>query len=112
MTAKDTGVPKQWNDAHVGVRNKPHKGFLSFQSICIDAGHVSENAKLSSLIYLMYKRTLWYPYFSKPSDPNCFDSLFNFSLFASIPPELGYIKKMHFIHSNGYRNIYYIYLKD
>ena len=47
MAANDTGVPKHWNDVHptdVVVRNKPGKGFLLFQSICIDAGHVSENA--------------------------------------------------------------------
>ena len=50
MAANNIGIPKQWNDAHVGVRNKPQKGFLSFQSVCIDAGHVSENAKLSFLI--------------------------------------------------------------
>ena len=63
MAANNIGIPKQWNDAHVGVRNKPQKGFLSFQSICIDAGHVSENAKLSFLIWLMYKANIVIPLF-------------------------------------------------
>ena len=44
---------------------------------------------------------------AKPSDPNCFHSLFNFSLFACFPP--GRLHQENaFFHSNGYRNIHKI----
>ena len=47
------GVPKQWNGGHVAVPNQSCgrwtiffcKRFLLFQKICIDTGHVSENAQ-------------------------------------------------------------------
>ena len=44
------GVPKQWNGGHIGVPNQSSGSwtlfFLLFQSICINAGHVSENTLL------------------------------------------------------------------
>ena len=48
---RDIGVPKQWNDGHVGVPNQSCgswtpflcKRFLLCQYICIDAGPLSEN---------------------------------------------------------------------
>ena len=103
MAANDTGVPKHWNDAHttdVVVRNKPRKGFLLFQSICIDAGHVSENALYIVLNKANVQVNIVITFIlTKPSDPNS-SALIHFLilfLFAStVPPELGYIKKMHF----------------
>ena len=82
MAANDTGVPKHWNDVHptdVVVRNKPGKGFLLFQSICIDAGHVSENALYIVLNKANVQANIVITFIlTKPSDPKCFDSLFNF----------------------------------
>ena len=81
MAANVTGVPKHWNDAHttdVVVRNKPRKGFLLFQSICIDAGHVSENALYILLNKANVQVNIVITFIlTKPSDPKCFDSLFN-----------------------------------
>ena len=84
MAANDTGVPKHWNDAHptaVVVRNKPGKGFLLFQSICIDAGHVSENALYIVLNKANVQANIVITFIlTKPSDPKCIDSLFNFPI--------------------------------
>ena len=53
-------VPKQWNDAHVGVPNQSFgswtlffcKHFLLSQWICIDSGRVSNNA-----LFFLFKRS-------------------------------------------------------
>ena len=63
----------------VVVRNKPRKGFLLFQSLCIDAGHVSENALYILLNKANVQANIVITFIlTKPSDPKCFDSLFHF----------------------------------
>ena len=55
----------------VVVRNKPRKGFLLFQSICIDAGHVSENALYTLLNKANVQANIVITFIvTKPSDPN------------------------------------------
>ena len=84
----------------VVVRNKPRKGFLLFQSLCIDAGHVSENALYIVLNKANVQVNIVITFIlTKPSDPNS-SALIHFLIFflfaSTVPPELGYIKRMHF----------------
>ena len=54
------------------------KAFFLFQSICIDAGHVSENALYILLNKANVQVNIVITFIlTKPSDPKCFDSLFN-----------------------------------
>ena len=78
MAANDTGVPKQWNDAHVGVRIKTRKSFLLLKSIFYRCWSREWKRCILTLyippaIKRMYKRTFCYFFHvGAKAPPKCF----------------------------------------
>ena len=68
----------------VVVRNKPRKGFLLFQSICIDAGHVIENSLYILLNKANVQANIVITFIlTKLSDPNS-SALIHFLIFFPV----------------------------